>query len=332
MDAVTHGLASYALARAVFPRASLVTLVGAILAGTIADVDGLSAQFGPAAYLAWQRTYMHSLAAAICIALIVTVGVLLALRHKAQREPAGEIFLLAAGASLLHVGMDILQNENVEALWPFRAQRYSADLLAHFDLWILLILLAGVLLPRLFALVTEEIGAKSRAPRGRVGAIIALAAVTMYAGARYVLHGNALGMMEAHTYRGEAARKLAAFAEPGSPLRWRGVVETERALRDLEVNLGAGASFDANAGFVSYKPEMSPALEAAQKTGVARRFVQAIQFPKANVEKTSAGYRVEIRDFVNQRDPRSGSRVMAVVETDPTGNVTSQELVWEPLK
>jgi len=30
-----------------------------------------------------------------------------------------------------------------------------------FDLWILLILLAGVLLPQLLALVTEEIGAKS---------------------------------------------------------------------------------------------------------------------------------------------------------------------------
>ena len=43
MDPVTHGLASYALARAAFPRASRTTLVAVVLAGTVADLDRLTA-------------------------------------------------------------------------------------------------------------------------------------------------------------------------------------------------------------------------------------------------------------------------------------------------
>jgi len=82
------------------------------------------------------------------------------------------VALLAACS--LHLAMDLTQNESVRLLWPFRSQHYSAEWVAHFDLWILLILLAGVLLPQLLALVTEEIGAKSESPRGRLGAIIAL--------------------------------------------------------------------------------------------------------------------------------------------------------------
>ena len=329
MDVVSHGLASYMLARAIAPRISRAAMAGAIVAGVAADLDAVSARFGPSAFLKWHRTYTHSVVAAVVIALAVSVAVLLLARHQPNKDAFAIILLAALGASLLHVVMDFCQNERVELLWPFSVQRYSADLLAHFDLWILLILLAGALLPQLFALVTEEIGAKSKAPRGRIGAILALAAVAVYVGGRLVLHGNALAMMESRTYRRESARKIAALAQSDSPLRWRGVVETERALHDLEVSLGpGGGNFDPDGGIVSYKPEPSPPLEAAEKTEVARQFLQFARFPKASVEKTVTGYRVEIHEFLYQRDPRV-KHVMAVVETDPNAAVTNQDLAWE---
>ena len=326
-------------------------MAGAIVAGIAADLDAVSARFGPSAFLQWHRTYLHSVSAAVLVAIVVSLAVLLLVRQQRNRQqnkdafatilpgappsvPEGgsspSVLFAALGASLLHVLMDFCQNERVKLLWPFRAERYSADLVAHFDLWMLLILLAGVLLPQLFALVTEEIGAKSKAPRGRIGATLALVAVSIYVGGRFVLHGNALAMLESRTYRREPARKIAALAESDSPLHWRGIVETERALHDLEVNLGAGAKFDPDSGFVSYKPEPSPPLEAAEKTDVARRFLQFARFPKASVEKTATGYRIEIREFLFQRNPRV-KHVMAVVETGPDASVTDQELVWETL-
>jgi inner membrane protein len=328
MDVVSHGLASYALTRAIFPRISRVATVGVILAGVAADLDAVSALFGPSTFLQWHRTYLHSFAAAVVLAALTSLIVFLLSRAQPVKDTFATLLLAALAASLLHVIMDFCQNQRLQLLWPFSPQRYSADLLADFDLWILVILIAGALLPQLFALVSEEIGAKSKAPRGRIAAILALAAVFIYIGGRFVLHGNALATLESRTYRREPARKIAALAESDSPLRWRGIVETERALHDVQLNLGAGASFDPDDGIVSYKPEPSPPLQAAQNTDDARRFLRFARFPKASIEKTETGYRLEIRDFAYPRDAHA-RHVMAVIETDPNAAVFNQELRWE---
>src|SRR5713101_8215193 len=207
MDVFTHGLASYSVTRAAFPRASRTTLLAAVLAGGAADLDQLSAYVGPSAFLAWHRTAAHSILGTLVIVAAFLVVASLTTRNKPKADPIRTVFLALLAACSLHVAMDLTQNESVQLLWPFRAQRYSADWAAHFDLWILLILLAGALLPQLLALVTEEIGAKSKAPRERIGAILALLAVFIYIGARFVLHGNAVAMMEARTYRGERSEE-----------------------------------------------------------------------------------------------------------------------------
>jgi membrane-bound metal-dependent hydrolase YbcI (DUF457 family) len=329
MDPVTHGLASYALTRAIFPRASRATLAGAVLAGTVADLDQLSAYAGPSVFLACYRTFTHSVAAAVVLAVILALA--LAVLRKQNTDPIKTILPLFLMASLLHLAMDLCQNETVELLWPFRSQRVSLGLVAHLDLWILLTLLAGALLPLLLGLVTEEIGAKSKSPRGRVGAFLALLAVCAYIGARFVLHGNAVALLDSRIYRGELPRKVAAFAESDTPFHWHGIVETERALRDIDVDLSHASSFNPDSSVVAYKPETSPALQAAQNTQAARRFLQAARFPKASVETTNVGFRIELRDFSQRRDARSEKQVIAVIETDPNGNVLSQELDWDSL-
>jgi len=329
MDVLTHGLASYSVTRALFPRASHATLLATVLAGAAADLDQLSAYVGPSAFLKWHRTATHSiLGTLVIVAAFLGVASLIA-RNKANADTLRTIFLALLAACSLHVAMDLTQNESVQVLWPFRAQRYSADWVAHFDLWILLIFLAGALLPQLLALVTEEIGAKSKAPRGRVGAMLALLAVFIYIWARFVLHGNAVAMMEARTYRGELPRRVAAFAESDSPFHWRGLVETERAFRDLDLNLAPGSSFNPDAAVVHYKPESSVPLDAARTTESVRRFLEAAKFPKATVEKTNTGYRVQLRDLAQQQEARPGPRVIAIVETDANAKVLSDELAWD---
>ena len=332
MDPITHGLASYVLKRAAFPRLARPATLAMLVAGTIADLDGQSARFGPSAFLTFYRTYFHSLLAAILFSLLATVPFLLRKPPSAEKQTSPSvIFLAALCASLLHLLMDLCQSAGVELFWPFSSRRFALDWVAHLDLWVLGILLAGVLLPTLSGLVTDEIGAKSRGPKGKVGASVALAVLFIYFGARGILHSNAVAAAQSRTYRGESPRRVAAFAESGSPFRWHGFIETESALHEVEVEVGPAANFDPDSARTSYKPEPSPALDAARSTAVARQFLQAARFPKASVEKTSDGFQITLRDFPYTRDVRSGLRVQATIDTDLAGKILSQQLTWNPL-
>jgi membrane-bound metal-dependent hydrolase YbcI (DUF457 family) len=332
VDPLTHALASYTLKRAAFPRVSRSTTIAVLIAGTIADVDLLSKFAGPSAFLSFYRTYFHSLLAALLFSALITV--LLRLRKPAQTgdspAPPLPIFAAALAASILHLLMDLCQSAGVELFWPFSPRRFALDWLPHLDLWILGILLAGILLPTLSRLVTEEIGAKSKGPRGKMGASLALATMILYVVLRFVLHGNAVAALESRSYRGESPRKTAAFPESGSPFRWLGIVETASALHEVEVNVGPGASFDPDSAVTSYKPEPSPALDAARDTPVARRFLQAAHFPKATVEKTPGGFHIILRAFPFSGDASSSLPVHALIDTDPSGKTLSQQLAWDP--
>jgi inner membrane protein len=303
-----------------------------VVAGTIADLDSLSANFGPAAYLNFHRTYCHSILAAVLFSMLVTVPFLLRKGPSAEKQHSrAVIFAAALSASVLHLLMDLSQSAGIELFRPFSSRRFALDWVAHVDLWMLGILLAGIFLPALSGLVTDEIGAKSKGPKGRVGATFALATMFLYFGARGVLHSNAVATVQSRSYRGESPRRVAAFAESGSPFRWHGIVETESALHEVKVEVGPAANFDPDSAQTSYKPEPSPALDAARSTAAARQFLQAARFPKASVEKTPDGFHIILRDFPYTRDSQSGWRVQATIDSDLSGKVLSQELTWNPL-
>ncbi len=331
MDPLTHALASYSLQRAVFPRAARSATLALLIAGTIADLDSLSAYFGPSAYLTFYCTYTHSLLAAFLFSLLLALPFLFRKRNAAERQSSlAAIFLACFSAAVFHLLLDLTQSAGVELFWPISLRRYAMDYVARSDLWILGIFLAGILLPMLAGLVTEEIGAKSKGPRGKIGASLSLAVVILYLLVRSVLHGDALAAMESRTYRGESPRKVAAFAESGSPFRWHGIVETGSALHGIEFTVGPEASLDPDAGITYYKPEPSPALDAARNSAIASRFLQVARFPKATVEKTPEGFHVILRDFPYTHDVSSGPRVQVLIDTGPAGNILSQELAWIP--
>jgi membrane-bound metal-dependent hydrolase YbcI (DUF457 family) len=332
MDPLTHALASYTLKRAAFPRIARSATIAMLIAGTIADLDVLSKFASPSAFLTFYRTYFHSLLAALLFSLLVTLPFLLRKQVSTEKQISPLlIFTAALAAAVLHLLMELCQSTGVELLWPLSTRRFALDWVAHLDLWILGILLAGILLPLLSGLVTEEIGAKSKGPRGKVGASLALATMILYIVLRSVLHGNALAAMESRTYHGESPRKVAAFPESGSPFRWHGIVETERGLHDVELDVGPAISFDPDSAVTSYKPEPSPALDAARDTPAARRFLQAARFPKASIEKTPEGFHIILRDFPYSRHTSPGSRVQALIDTDSSGKILSQELAWDPV-
>jgi inner membrane protein len=349
VDLVTHGLASLAIARGFFPRAGKLAMAGAVLAGTIANLDWLSNYFGPSAFLRWHGTYTHSILAAVLVSAGVWMFVAsVQLRSTAVRaaQPKGDATLpgapsrgdLATGlapvlyvslcAALLHIAMDACQSNGVLLFWPFSPKRFAADWLPGVDPWILTMLIACITLPELFHLVSSEIGAKAKKPRGQTGAIIGLALVLVYGGVRATLHSNGIALMQSRTFHGETPRRASAFPEPLSPLTWHGVVETESALNEIDVETASASDFDPDSSLRLFKPEPSPALEAARSTVAARRFLAAAQIPKAGMEKTAAGYVVVLRDLRYAAAGETQHEIAALIELDLNNKVTSEELVW----
>src|SRR6267154_6406416 len=134
MDPFTHALASYTLKRATFPRVPRFTTTAMFVAGTIPDLDLLSAYFGPSVFLTFYRTYCHSLLAALLFSLLVTLPFLLRRRTANENPlPPIPIFLAALSAAVLHPLMDLCQSTGVELFWPFSPRRFALDWLPHLD-------------------------------------------------------------------------------------------------------------------------------------------------------------------------------------------------------
>jgi membrane-bound metal-dependent hydrolase YbcI (DUF457 family) len=329
MDVGTHALASLTLTRALLPRAPLAVWMLIVVAGTLADLDALSALFGPSAYLDWHRTLMHSLLASAFTGLILcAVYLLIRGKHTPARISVAAFLRVVFLSGFLHLAMDACQSTGIAPFWPFRAQRSAADWLAGVDPWIIAILLATLLLPELSRLVSDEIGAKSKGSRGRAGAILGLTLVTVYVGVRANYHANALAAIQARTYRGESPRRSSAYPESVSIFTWQAIVETDHALRELTVDATPGASFDPENGTTLFKPEPSPVLDSAQNAEAARKFLRIASFPKASIEKTPEGYAVQIRDLCFAASGQTRHEVVAVIQTDSNGKVRQDELEW----
>jgi membrane-bound metal-dependent hydrolase YbcI (DUF457 family) len=335
VDLATHVVTSLALARGFFPRRSWHFAVGVVLAGTLADADLLTLFFGPDAYLSGRFTVTHSLVGTV-IVIAAAAAFLLAVRQKGSppQKPGpapaprfSSILLAASLAAIVHLLMDLATSSGVALLWPFRATRFAWDCLPFVDPWILALLLAGIFLPELFRLISSEIGAKQKSPRGRNVPLAALALVVFYVGARATLHNTAATQLDAHSYRGASPRQVAAFPDSFSPVIWHGVVETTLQICIVDIP-GASARFDPENAACVHKPEDSAALAAAQKTQAAQSFLRAARFPKASVGATADGSEVVLRDMRNAAQNETRYALAARILLDRNAQVTSQSIVW----
>ncbi|HKF25216.1 MAG TPA: hypothetical protein VKB24_04545, partial [Candidatus Acidoferrum sp.] len=193
----------------------------------------------------------------------------------------------------------------------------------------LAVLIAAIVLPELFRLVSDEIGARQRRPRGRLGAGAGLSFALLYLGLRALLHANAVASLEARTIAGESARRVGAFPDPTSPFLWHSIVETQSAL-----NLVLMRSMGGEVGYASgvttlHKPEPSPMLRAAQNSAAAVAFLRFARFPKATVESERDGYSVEIQDLTDQATEEKTRAIMAGIDLDKNSRVVSSDLQWQ---
>lgn len=338
MEPFTHAFTSLALGKSGerwMPRFGLAMLVAA---GVAPDLDYASYFAGPAAFFALHRTLFHSLLGGAVLACLLAAGFFIldkrwprsqVAQDKSYPPPSFSAALAVCAIGVAgHILLDVASGEGVQLLWPFRSGWYRWNLDGNLDPWLLLILIAGLLLPLLFRLVNEEVGARSKGRGNSRAAIVTLILVAIYFGWRADLHSQAVNVLLSHEYRGHVALSAAAFPNASAPLDWRGVAVTDNTVEEFDVSLGPHADFDPDRGRTRFKPADSAVLEAGRKTVDARKFLAYASMPFATVTQLEDGYRFEIHDLRFASDDYDPANIFVRVDFDSRLHVRNQRFLF----
>jgi inner membrane protein len=325
MDPLTHIVVNIAASRAGLNKISRMATPMLIVTSVAADLDWLTAVASPRTFLQGHRTITDSFCGAVAIAILTALCFTIATRKNPSSpiEFSRALFICAIGAAL-HVCFDFTNSYGVKLFWPFNQKWYALNSVAQFDVTILVILAAGILLPMLFRLVGEEIGAQ-RKTKGVFSAVFALGLVLAYVGARYILHERAVTLINSRLYNGAPPLSVGAFPDSPSPFHWAGVITTETTMLRAEVPVVIG-TYDPFAAKIIYKPEESPALDAARASATATLFLNFARFPRATVGRTDRGYHIEITDMRFEIGTPPGHSMAALIDLDDHAKVIHEEL------
>ena len=309
MEPVTHFLTGACMGRAGFNRKTALATLTMVLASEAADLDVLWAIKGPIATFQHHRGITHSFVGAPFVAA-ATLGFVYLLHHFWLRHrPAkrsgpplrwGYLYWLALLAALSHILLDYTTAYGIRLFEPFDWRWYSWDIVYIVEPLILLVLILGLVVPSLFGLINQEIGARSQGPRGRGWAIFALLCLVFIWGFRDYQHRRALSAMEALTYQRAVPLKVGAYPYWVNPFRWHGVVETESLFQTVPVN-SMVPEVDAQSEAQTYfKPEETPMMQAAKASYFGRAYLDWAVFPLTHTEKLEGnfkGYLVSFEDL-----------------------------------
>jgi inner membrane protein len=278
-----------------------------VVSGLAPDLDYASYLGGAGPFMRFHRAALHSVAGSAVMACAVAGAFCLLDRKMPPKKTARArtfpplafpaAFAVCAIGAAGHMVLDLASGVGVQLLWPFRAHWSAWNLINDLDLWALLLLIVGLLMPLLFGLVNEEVGERKKGPGGSLAAMVTLALFAAYLGARANLHSRAVDLVLSREYHGRIALSAEAYPVSSAPFSWRGVAVTDNTIEEVDVPLGPGDEMDSDRSVTRFKPEDSPALDAGEKTPAARKFLLYANVPFAQVEPVEAGYRVEVRDL-----------------------------------
>src|SRR5580704_12802707 len=208
------------MGRSGFNRKSALATVTMVLAAEAADIDVVWSLRGSIAGLQHHRGITHSFAGVPFMAAAVVGLVWLGHRYRERRRgsaitgsPAvrwGFLYFCAVVAALSHLLLDYTTAYGIRLFEPFNYRWYSWDIVYIVEPLMLLALAAGLAIPGLLGLINQEIGARSRGPRGRTGAIIALTCVVIIWGVRDYQHRRAVTALNSLLYHQAEPTRVAA--------------------------------------------------------------------------------------------------------------------------
>ncbi|HEV3037945.1 MAG TPA: metal-dependent hydrolase [Candidatus Angelobacter sp.] len=306
MEPITHFLTGACISRAGLNRKTGLATLTLVLAAEGPDIDAVSYLGGSVNGLQHHRGITHSFVGAPFIAAI-TIGVVygiyrLILKSGKQTKLPPNWKLLYGYAllgSLSHILLDFTNNYGVRPFEPFNFKWYSWDVnfIVEPVVWAALIL--GLVLPGLFSLISEEVGARKAPFRGRGGAIFALLSFAVVLFVRDFEHRKAVNALNAITYHNENPIRASAFPTSINPFVWNGVVETQDFFETTVVDSNAGEIDPQHNSMVRYKPEETPVTLAAKKSRLGQVFFDWAQYPIVEVEHLPGdkGYIVRFIDL-----------------------------------
>ncbi len=311
MDPLTHLLTGACMGRSGFNRKTALATVTMVLAAEAADVDVLWEFKGSIAALQHHRGITHSFVGVPFVAAAVLACVYVAHRVRSSNRPNaagssnrppvrwGFLYFCAVLAALSHLLLDYTTAYGIRLFEPFNFRWYSWDIVSIVEPLMLLALIAGLALPGLLGLINQEIGARSKGPRGRAGAIAALICVVLIWAVRDSQHRRALSAMNSFLYHGAVPTRVAAYPYEIDPFRWHGVVETADFFETVPVNSRA-PEVDSGAGIQFYKEPETAATQAAKASYFGRVYLDWAAFPyvqQQRLEGDMNGYLVEFQDL-----------------------------------
>ena len=309
MEPVTHFLTGACMGRAGFNRKTALATLTMVLASEAADLDVLWAVKGPIAAFQHHRGITHSFVGVPFVAA-ATLGFVYLLHHfwlrhrpaKPSSPPLrwGYLYFLALLAALSHLLLDYTTAYGIRLFEPFNWRWYSWDIVFIVEPIILLALILGLVMPALFGLINQEIGARSKGPRGRGGAIFALTCLVLIWGFRDFEHRRALNAMGSVLYQRAVPVKMGAYPYWVNPFRWHGVVETENFFQTVPVNSMAPEVDVQGEAHTYFKPEETPVTQAAKASYLGRVYLDWAVFPLTQTEKLEGhfnGYVVRFEDL-----------------------------------
>lgn len=338
MEPFTHAFTSLALGKSGerwLPRFGVAMLVAA---GIAPDLDYASYLGGPGAFFRLHRTLLHSLLGSALLACAIAAAFYVLDQkwprsHVAQDKKYPPLAFLPALAVCAigiggHILLDVASGIGVQLFWPFRFGWYRWNLDGNLDPWVLLILIAGLLLPLLFRLVNEEVGDRRKGRGGSRAAVVTLILLAIYFGWRWHLHGEAVDLLLSREYHNRVALSAAAFPDGSAPFDWRGVAVTDNTVEELDVSLGPNADFDPDRSRTHFKPDDSAVLEAGSKTADAQRFLSYATIPVASVAPLEDGYRFEIHDMRFASDDFDPANIFVRVDFDSHLRMRNQQFLF----
>ena len=327
MDNLTHTLTGIAISQAGFNRKTRYATLALVIGSNLPDIDSVSGFWGSIAYLEHHRGITHSIIGVAVLGVALAGGIYFLgkrARPKATGPPLNGRWLLVACcvATASHLLFDFTNSYGVRPFLPFSGHWYAWSIEPIVDPLLWLALIAGLGLPALFRLITEEVGARKTG--FQTGAIFSLCAIAAVWGLRGFSHRRALNMLDSIRYHQENPQRVGAFPGFTNPFEWKGVVETSGAFYLLPVNT-LSADLDPAGARVFHKPGPSPALKAAMETRTARVFMDFARFPWTVVVPTENGVTVTVRDLRFQ--PANGRRggFAIRIQLDPRLHVLSQK-------
>lgn len=370
MDNLTHTLFGATLGRAAFARGGRGTTAALLLASNAPDTDIVTAAGGSLDYLAWHRGPTHGPLGVIGLSL-VTAGLVWSWQRTADRRRRDEhapfvTLLLASAAGLVaHILMDVPTSYGTRWLSPFDWHWYAADLMPIIDIYLLLVLAAGLGLGRLWA------------GQRRALAVAALAYMALNYGVRAASHQWTLARVPAELAgrlpapcpdavapslldrwprddrraggaprdaaedrRAQGAshclREVALVPTFLSPFHWQVIADLSDGYETLDVDLWSPRDAQDRGAAAAPAPtwvpdQWTPAVVRAADTHLGRVFLDFARFPASrsvlHADRSATVTWTDLR-FANLpgRRPARTNLFVARVALDPDGQVVEERL------